>query len=161
METDHKSENNMSTKPMGTLKFIHHAITDLMADYMFIMWFGMVLNTILVVYALLTGVNMIVFPDMTSTLCILFAVYGGINAIFLIMAYCFILEPHDREYTREERHDQYGRALVPMLVLWPLALPMWAGFSVSIIVSGIGWLIYTGYKMLENKLLKVSLLTNE
>ena len=139
---------------MGTLKFIHLAITDLMADYMFIMWFGMVLNNILVVYALLTGVDMIVFPDRASTFRILFAVYVGINAIFLTMAYCFILEPHEREYNHAERHEKYGKALAPMLVLWPLALPMWAGFSVSMIVSGIGWLIYTGYKMLENKLLK-------
>lgn len=144
----------MSTKPMGKVKFIHILLTDLMADYMFIMWFGMVLDTILVVYALLTGVDMIVFPSRASTLRILFAVYGGINAVFLIMTYCFILEPHEREYTREERHDHYGRALAPMLVLWPLALPMWAGFFVSMIVSGIGWLIYTGYKTLENKLLK-------
>lgn len=144
----------MSTKPMGTLKFIHILLTDMMADCMFVMWFGMVLNTILVVYALLTGVDMIVFPSRASTLRILFAVYGGLNAIFLIMAYCFILEPHEREYTHEERHEQYGKALAPMLVLWPLALPMWAGFIVSMIVSGIGWLIYTGYKTLENKLLK-------
>lgn len=40
------------------------------------------------------------------------------------------------------------------LVLWPLALPMWAGFIVAMIVCGIGWLIYAGYKTLENKLLK-------
>ena len=139
---------------MGTLKFIHLAITDLMADCMFIMWLGMVLNTILLVYALITGVDMIVYPDRASTLRILFAVYGGINAIFLIMTYCFIVEPHEREYTREERHEQYGRALAPILVLWPLALPMWAGFIVAMIVFGIGFLIYTGYKKLENKLLK-------
>lgn len=144
----------MATKTMGTLKFIHLAITDLMADCMFIMWLGMVLNTILLVYALITGVDMIVYPDRASTLRILFAVYGGINAIFLIMTYCFIVEPHEREYTREERHEQYGRALAPILVLWPLALPMWAGFIVAMIVFGIGFLIYTGYKKLENKLLK-------
>lgn len=144
----------MSTKPMGKLKFMHLLLTDLMADCMFIMWFGMVLDTILVVYALLTGVDMIVFPDRASTLRILFAVYGGLNAIFLIMSYCFILEPHEREYNHAERDEQYGKALAPMLVLFPLALLMWAGFIVSMIVSGIGWLIYTGYKTLENKLLK-------
>lgn len=144
----------MSTKPMGKLKFMHLLLNDLMADCMFIMWFGMVLDTILVVYALLTGVDMIVFPSRASTLRILFAVYGGLNAIFLIMSYCFIMEPHEREYTYEERHEQYGKALSPMLVLWPLALPMWAGFIVSMIVIGIGWLIYTGYKKLETKLLK-------
>lgn len=144
----------MSIKPMGKIKFMHLLLTDLMADCMFIMWFGMVLDNILVVYALLTGVDMIVFPDRASTLRILFAVYGGINAIFLIMSYCFIVEPHEREYTREERHEQYGRALAPMLILWPIALPMWVGFIVAMIVFGIGWLIYTGYKMLENKLLK-------
>lgn len=144
----------MATKPMGRLKFIHIVLTDLMADCMFVMWFGIVLDTILVVYALLTGVDMIVFPSRASTLRILFAVYGGINAVFLIMTYCFILEPHEREYTREERHDRYGRALAPMLVLWPLALPMWGGFIVAMILCGIGWLIYTGYKTLENKFLK-------
>lgn len=144
----------MSKKPMGILKFIHLSMTDLMADCMFIMWFGMVLDTILVVYALLTGVDMIVFPSRASTLRILFAVYGGLNAIFLIMTYCFILEPHEREYTHAERHEQYGKALKPMLVLWPLALPMWAGFIVSMIVYGIGFLIYAGYKALETKLLK-------
>ena len=144
----------MATKTMGTLKFIHLAITDLMADCMFIMWLGMVLNTILLVYALITGVDMIVYPDRASTLRILFAVYGGINAIFLIMTYCFIVEPHEREYTREERHEQYGRALAPILVLWPLALPRWAVFIVAMIVFGIGFLRYTGYKKLENKLLK-------
>ena len=78
---------------MGTLKFIHLAMTDLMADCMFVMWLGMVLDTILVVYALITGVDMIVFPDRASTLRILFAVYGGINAIFLIMTYCLALSP--------------------------------------------------------------------
>lgn len=144
----------MSTKPMGKLKFLHILLTDLMADCMFIMWLGMVLDTILVVYALLTGVDMIVFPSRSSTLRILFAVYGGINGIFLIMTYCFILEPHEREYTHAERHEQYGKALKPMLVLWPLTLLMWAGFIVSMIASGFGWLIYTGYKTLESKLLK-------
>jgi uncharacterized membrane protein len=121
---------------------------------MFIMWFGMVLDTILVVYALLTGVDMIVFPSRASTLRILFAVYGGLNAFFLIMTYCYILEPHEREYTNAERHERYGKALAPMLVLLPLALPMWAGFVVSMIVYGIGFLIYAGYKTLETKLLK-------
>lgn len=144
----------MSTKPMGKIKFMHLLLTDLMADCMFVMWFGIVLDTILVVYALLTGVDMIVFPSRASTLRILFAVYGGLNAIFLIMTYCFILEPHEREYTHAERHEQYGKALKPMLVLWPLALPMWAGFCVSMMVDCIGWLIYTGYKWLETKLLK-------
>jgi len=144
----------MSMKPMGKIKFMHRLLTDLMADCMFVMWFGMVLDTILVVYALITGVDMIVYPSRASTLRILFAVYGGLNAIFLIMTYCFILEPHEREYTHAERHEQYGKALKPMLVLWPLALPMWAGFIVSMIVSGFGWLIYTGYKTLETKLLK-------
>lgn len=144
----------MSTKPMGTIKFIHIAMTDLMADCMFIMWFGMVLDTILIVYALFTGVEMIVSPDRASTFSILFAVYGGINAIFLVMTYCFIAEPHEDAFSRPERHEQYGKALKPMLVLWPLAMPMWAGFIVSMIVCVIGWIIYTGYKMLENKLLK-------
>lgn len=144
----------MSMKPMGKIKFMHLLLTDLMADCMFVMWFGIVLDTILVVYALLTGVDMIVFPSRASTLRILFAVYGGLNAIFLIMTYCFILEPHEREYTHAERHEQYGKALKPMLVLWPLALPMWAGFVVSMIVYGIGFLIYAGYKTLETKLLK-------
>lgn len=144
----------MSMKPMGKIKFLHILLTDLMADCMFIMWFGMVLDTILVVYALLTGVDMIVFPDRASTPRIIFAVYGGINAIFLTIAYCFIMEPHEREYTREERHEQYGRALAPILLLWPLTFPMWAGFIVAMIVCGIGWLIYAGYKRLENKLLK-------
>ena len=144
----------MSMKPMGKIKFMHLLLTDLMADYMFVMWFGMVLDTILVVYALLTGADMIVHPDRASTPRILFAVYGGLNVIFLIMTYCFILEPHEREYTHAERHEQYGKALKPMLVLWPLALPMWVGFIVSMIVSGFGWLIYTGYKTLETKLLK-------
>ncbi len=144
----------MATKTMGTLKFIHLSMTDLMADCLFIMWFGMVLDNILVVYALITGVDMIVFPDRASTLRILFAVYGGLNAFFLIMTYCYILEPHERGYTKAERHDRYGKALAPMLVLWPLTLPMWAGFIVAMIVFGIGWLIYTVYKTLETKLLK-------
>ena len=139
---------------MGKIKFMHLLLTDLMADCMFVMWFGMVLNTILVVYALLTGVDMIVFPSRASTLRIVFAVYVGLNAFFLIMTYCYILEPHEREFTNAERHERYGKALAPMLVLCPLALPMWAGFVVSMIVSGVGWLIYTGYKWLESKLLK-------
>lgn len=144
----------MSIKPMGKIKFLHILLTDLMADCMFIMCFGMVLNTILVVYALLTGVDMIVFPSRASTLRILFSVYGGLNVFFLIMTYCYILEPHEREYTNAERHERYGKALAPMLVLCPLALPMWAGFVVSMIVFGIGFLIYAGYKKLETKLLK-------
>lgn len=139
---------------MGKIKFLHILLTDLMADCMFIMWFGMVLNTILVVYALITGVDMIVFPSRASTLRILFAVYGGLNVFFLIMTYCYILEPHERGYTNAERHERYGKALAPMLVLCPLALPMWAGFVVSMIVFGIGFLIYAGYKTLETKLLK-------
>lgn len=144
----------MSIKPMGKFKFMHLLLTDLMADCMFVMWFGMVLDTILVVYALITGVDMIVFPSRASTLRILFAVYGGLNAFFLIMTYCYILEPHEREFTHAERHERYGKALAPMLVLLPLALPMWAGFVVSMIVYGIGFLIYAGYKTLETKLLK-------
>lgn len=101
----------MSTKPMGRLKFIHILMTDLMADCMFIMWFGMVLDTILVVYALLTGVDMIVFPSRASTLRILFAVYGGLNAFFLIMTYCYILEPHEREYTNAKRFKRMNHTL--------------------------------------------------
>ena len=96
----------MSPKTMGIIKFVHRTLTDLMADCMFIMWLGMVFNTILVVYALLTGVDMIVFPDRASTLRIVFAVYVGLNAIFLIMTYCYILEPHEREFTNAERHER-------------------------------------------------------
>lgn len=61
----------MSIKPMGKIKFLHILLTDLMTDCMFIMWFGMVLDNILVVYALITGVDMIVYPDRASTLRIL------------------------------------------------------------------------------------------
>ena len=72
----------------------------------------------------------------------------------LAASYCYILEPHEQEYTNEERHERYGKALAPMLVLCPLALPMWAGFVVSMIVLVIGFLIYAGYKKLENKFLE-------
>ena len=69
---------------MGKIKFLHILLTDLMADCMFIMCFGMVLNTILVVYALLTGVDMIVFPSRASTLRILNHFCTNIYQIYII-----------------------------------------------------------------------------
>ncbi len=141
----------MSTKPMGRLKFIHLLMTDLMADCMFIMWFGAVLTTVMVVHMLLIGVDMIVFPDKVTALRMVWAIAGVINAIFLIITYCCITEPHDYSYTHAERHEHYGKALAPMVILWPLALPSWACFIVAMIVCGFGWIIYTGYKKLEEK----------
>lgn len=141
----------MPTKTMGTLKFIHLAMTDLMADYMVIMWFGTILATVMAVHMLITGVDMIVFPDRVTALRMVWAIAGVLSTFFLIVTYCCILEPRDYSYTRKEREEHYGKALAPMLILWPLALPMWACFVVSMIVCGFGWIIYTGYKKLEEK----------
>lgn len=142
---------NMSKKPMEILKFIHLSMTDLMTDCMFIMWFGAVLTTVMVVHMLLIGVDMIAFPDKVTALRMVWAIAGVINAIFLIITYCCITEPHDYSYTWDERHEHYGKALAPMLILWPLALPSWACFIVAMIVCGFVWIIYTVYKKLEEK----------
>ena len=142
---------NMSKKSMGILKFIHLSMTDLMTDCMFIMWFGVVLTTVMVVHMRLIGVDMILFPDKVTALRMVWAIAGVINAIFLIITYCCITEPHDYSYTWDERHEHYGKALAPMLILWPLALPSLACFIVAMIVCGFVWIIYTVYKKLEEK----------
>lgn len=83
-------------------------------------------------------------------------VYGAINSIFYIVAALYMVgdDPLEYEPTTEERRERYGKVIAPMLILFPILLPMWVGFVISHAVAFIGSFIYEMYKKLEKLILK-------
>ena len=134
-------------------KVIHSELTDCLAEFPAMMWVALFLDCLLVLYMLLLGIDGILFPSRMTTLRMVMGGYGVVNAIFFLIAgyiTCddFILEQED------DRLERYGKVIAPMLVLFPLLAPMWAGFIVTLILAFICGGIYYGYKKLEDKVLK-------
>ena len=138
------------------LKVIHEKLAELLAEFPVMMWVALFLDCLLILYMLLLGVDGIVFPSRMTTLRMVIGGYGVVNAIFFLIAgYDVIGEASpERESCPEDRLERYGNIIAPMLVLFPLLAPMWAGFVMTLILAFIGNVFYKGYKKLEVKVLK-------
>ena len=150
-------------KLRSILKVVHSELSDCLAEFPAMMWVALFLDCLLILYMLLLGIDGIVFPSRMTTLRMVIGGYGVVNAIFFLIAgyiTCsdFSLEHEpprdDRLETRDDRLERYGKVIAPMLVLFPLLAPMWAGFIVTLILALICGVIYWGYKKLEDKVLK-------
>lgn len=142
---------NKHTNP---LKRLHSGLTGLTAEYPGIMWATLVLDAIVIVLMIIYGVDALVFKSKMCAFRMVVLGYGIINAIFYVVS-CLanVSEPWEREYTSGERMEYYGKVLAPMIVLFPILLPMWTGLIVSMLVAGIGSLVYSAYKRLEARIL--------
>jgi len=138
------------------IKLVHSELSNLLAEFPAMMWVALFLDCLLILYMLLLGVDGIVFPSRMTTLRMVIGVYGVVNAIFFLIAgYDVIGEASpERESCPEDRLERYVNIIAPMLVLFPLLAPMWAGFIVTLILAFIGGFVYRGYKKLEVKVLK-------
>ncbi len=138
------------------LKVIHVQLTETLAEFPAIMWTALILDCLLVLYIVLLGVDGIVFPSRMTTLRMVIGGYGVVNSIFFVIACYFTCDDFsiDRDSPREDRLERYENVIAPMLVLFPLLAPMWAGFIVALILAFICSCIYWVYKKLEDKVLK-------
>jgi len=142
-------------KPTNPLKCLHSGLTSLTAEYPGIMWATMVLDTIVIVLMILAGVVALVIQIKMSAFRMVLFGYGIINAIFYTAVFLFnVCEPAECEYTTEERMEHYGKVLAPMIVLFPVLVPMWTGLIVSMLVAFLGSLVYSAYKKLESIILR-------
>ena len=138
------------------IKLVHSELSDLLAEFPAIMWVALFLDCLLILYMVLLAVDGIVFPSRMTTLRMVMGGYGVVNAIFLAISGYFTCDDFslDRDPPREDRLTRYEKVIAPMLVLFPLLAPMWAGFIVALILAFICGCIYWGYKKLEDKVLK-------
>ena len=138
------------------LKLVHLELSDCFAEFPAMMWVALFLDCLLVLYMLLLGVDGILFPSRMTTLRMVIGGYGVVNTIVLLIAgYVVIGEASpEREPCPEDRLERYQNIIAPMLVLFPLLAPMWAGFIATLILAFICGGIYYGYKKLEDKVLK-------
>jgi hypothetical protein len=154
-------------KLRSIIKVVHSELSDCLAEFPAMMWIALFLDCLLVLYMLLLGIDGILFPSRMTTLRMVIGGYGVVNAIFCLIAgyiTCndFNLEHEppreDRLESRLERYEdrleRYEKVIAPMLVLFPLLAPMWAGFIVTLILAFICGIIYWGYKKLEDKVLR-------
>jgi hypothetical protein len=141
---------------MKLIKTLHEALTDLTAEYPGIMWSTMIIDGIVLLYLDLMGINALGFEHYTIVSHTVMGVYGAINSIFYIVAVLYMVgdDPLEYEPTTEERRERYGKVIAPMLILFPILIPMWVGFLISHAVAFIGSFIYEIYKKLENLILK-------
>ncbi len=148
------SDKQKSTRT-NPFKRLHSGLTGLTAEYPGIMWATLVLDAIVIVLMIIYGVDALVF---TSKMCAFRMValgYGIVNAIFYVVSFLFnVCEPAERDYTAGERMEYYGKTLAPMIVIFPILLPMWTGMIVSMLVATIGSLVYSAYKRLESRILR-------
>ena len=143
-------------KLRSILKVVHSELSDCLAEFPAMMWVALFLDCLLILHMLLLGIDGILFPSRMTTSRMVIGGYGVVNAIFSIIAgyhacneFNFLYEP-----PRDDRLERYGKIIAPMLVLFPLLAPMWAGFIVTLILALICGGIYWGYKKLEDKVLK-------
>ena len=138
------------------IKLVHSELSDCLAECPGMMWFSLFLDGLLIFYMLLLGVDGIVFPSRMTALRMVIGGYGVVNAIFFLIAGYITCSDFNLEHepTRDDRLERYGNIIAPMLVLFPLLAPMWAGFIVTLILALICGGIYYGYKKLEDKVLK-------
>ena len=138
------------------IKLVHSELSDCLAEFPAMMWIALFLDCLLVLYMLLLGIDGILFPSRMTTLRMVIGGYGVVNAIFFLIAVYHACNDFNFEYepSQEDRLEAYGKVIAPMLVLFPLLAPMWAGFIVTLILAFICGFIYWGYKKLEDKVLK-------
>ena len=137
------------------LKHLHFGLTELTAVCPGIMWATMVLDVIVIVWMILAGVDALVFKSRMNAFRMVVFGCGIINAIFYAVSVLEnVCEPEECEYTAEERMEHYGKVLAPMIVLFPILLPMWTGLIVSMLVAFLGSLVYSAYKRLESRILR-------
>lgn len=141
---------------MKLIKILHESLTDLTAEYPGIMWSTMIIDAIVLLYLNLMGINALGYEHHTIVSHTVMGVYGAINSIFYIVAALYMVgdDPLEYEPTTEERRERYGKVIAPMLILFPILLPMWVGFVISHAVAFIGSFIYEMYKKLEKLILK-------
>lgn len=138
------------------IKLVHSELSDCLAEFPAMMWVALFLDALLILYMLLLGIDGILFPSRMTTLRMVIGGYGVVNAIFLLIAGYITCNDFNLEHEppRDDRLEKYGKVIAPMLVLFPLLAPMWAGFIVTLILALICGVIYWGYKKLEDKVLK-------
>ena len=137
------------------LKHLHSGLTELTAVCPGIMWATMIIDAIGIVLMIIAGVDALVTKSNMCAFRMVVFGYGIINAIFYIVSLLAnVSEPEEREYTTEERMEHYGKVLAPMIVLFPILLPMWTGLIVSMLVAFLGSLVYSAYKRLESRILR-------
>lgn len=142
------------TKP---LKHLHSGLTELTAVCPGIMWATMIIDAIGIGLMILAGVDALVIKSNMSVFRMVVFGYGIINAIFYTVSVLTnVCEPPEWEceYTTEKRMEHYGKVLAPMIVLFPILLPMWTGLIVSMLVAFLGSLVYSAYKRLESIILR-------
>lgn len=135
---------------------IHSELSDCLAEFPAMMWVALFLDALLILYMLLLGIDGIVFPSRMTTLRMVMGGYGVVNGIFWLIAGYITCSDFNLEHEppRDDCLERYGKIIAPMLVLFPLLAPMWAGFIVTLILAFICGVIYWGYKKLEDKVLK-------
>jgi hypothetical protein len=135
---------------------IHSELSDCLAEFPAMMWIALFLDCLLVLYMLLLGIDGILFPSRMTTLRMVIGGYGVVNAIFFLIAAYITCSDFNLEHEppRDDRLERYGNIIAPMLVLFPLLAPMWAGFIVTLILAFICGVIYWVYKKLEDRVLK-------
>jgi hypothetical protein len=138
------------------IKLVHSELSDCLAEFPAMMWVALFLDALLILYMLLLGIDGILFPSRMTTLRMVVGGYGVVNAIFFLIAAYITCSDFSLEHEppRDDRLERYGNIIAPMLVLFPLLAPMWAGFIVTLILAFICGGIYYGYKKLEDKVLK-------
>ena len=138
------------------IKVVHESLAELLAEFPAIMWVALFLDCLLILYMVLLGVDGILFPSRMTTLRMVIGGYGVVNAIFCLIAGYITCNDFNLEHEppRDDRLERYEKVIAPMLVLFPILAPMWAGFIVTLILAFICGFIYWGYKKLEDKVLK-------
>ena len=138
------------------LKFLHEELTGLLAEFPGVLWFGMFVDVFVLLALVFGALDCTGNLDKDSPIRMVMLIHGIVNSLFYIIAGLVIVgdDPLDHESTTEERRKRYSKITAPMLILFPLLMPMWSGIIVSIIIFSIGAGIYSLYKRLEDKVLK-------
>ena len=136
------------------LKRIHERVTAYMARNPIAMSLGsLILYAIVTFYIVIQGVDALVFPSRMSAVRIFLLCYGIVNTIFYFFAMAMICEPREHDYSYTERLERYGKVIAPMIVLFPLLLPLWDCLLISTLAYRTAELAIGAYKKLEIKML--------
>ncbi len=141
-------------KSGNLLKRIHGRVTGFMASNPIAMWLGsLVLYAIVTFYIVIQGVDALVFPSRMNATRIFLLCYGIINAIFYVFAMVMVCEPREYDYSYAERVERYRKVIAPMIVLFPLLLPLWGCMLITTLAYRTVELTVSVYKRLETKML--------
>lgn len=144
-------------KRTNPLKRLHSGLTSLTAEYYGIMFGTMVLDTFVIFVLFFAGLDALGtrWHIDSGALRTAALAYGIVNAIFYVVTLLFnVCEPAECGYTTQERMERYGKVLAPMIVLFPVLLPMWTGMVASMLVAAVGYLLHSVYKRLESAILR-------